>query len=125
MVAEAATFVAVTPAVKAWATAVTSTSTYRGFQDSEALPQIRAARLGGPDESALFQFDVLGAGSDAVEALAALLATELEALARYVVDGVVLHGATVQDVRWAPDSTTDRPRMIVTAVLTATAATAV
>lgn len=125
MVAEAATFVAVTPAVKQWASAVTETSVYRGFQDSEPLPQIRAARIGGPDEAALYQFDVLGDGATAVENLAAVLATALEALSGVVVDGVLLHGARVDDVRWAPDSTTDRPRMIVSAVVTATAATAV
>lgn len=127
MVAEAAVFAPVTSAVKQWAQQATGVSVYRGFQDSEALPQIRASRFGGPDEAALFQFDVLGAKGQAVavEQLAALLATRLDALAGFVAEGVRLHGARVDDIRWAPDSTTDRPRFIVSAVVTATAATAV
>jgi hypothetical protein len=126
MVAEAITAVPVTAAVKTWAAEVTDTPVYRGFADSEPLPQIRVSRFGGPDESCLFQFDVLGDHGTvvAVETLAATLASALTALSSYSADGVLLHGARWDDSRWAPDSTTDRPRFIVTATFTATAATA-
>ena len=126
MVAEAITAVPVTAAVKTWTADVTGVPVGRGFNDASGYPQIRVSRFGGPDESCLFQFDILGSQGSvvALETLAALLASELTALANYSTGGVLLHGARWDDSRWAPEPTTDRPRFIVTATFTATAATA-
>jgi hypothetical protein len=122
MVAEATVWVPVIGAVQGWLATATGLRVFRGFNDAAPLPQVRLTRIGGPDERALFQLDIVGDHGSDVEQVAADLCTTLDGLTRTRQGDVLLHGARIDDVRWAPDSTTDRPRMIVTAAIFATSA---
>lgn len=125
MVAEPRTWVDVEAAVRAWARgAMPSVSgrVFFAFAERADLPQIVVWRLGGPDDRCLVQFDVWANTKAEAAGAAAELATALDGLIRYVGAGALLHGAVVIDARWMPDDTSDLPRYIVDATVTATAA---
>jgi len=85
------------------------------------LAQVIIQRIAGRDESCLIQFDVWAASKAAAAEIAAELATALEALAHFTAAGAIVHGATVESVRWQPDPESNAPRYIVEATVTATA----
>jgi hypothetical protein len=117
MVAEPRTWVPVTKVVREWARDSVLSIDRRVFRgvSRAPFPQIIPMRISGPDDDCLIQFDVWGApgGADQAEQVAADLATAADALGRYTSDGVILHGARVEDVRWQPDDESDQPRFIV------------
>jgi hypothetical protein len=124
MVAEAAVWVDVEAAVRAWArdnVASVNRRVFFGANNRVAFPQIVLTRIGGPDDACLIQFDCWGATKEDSATVAADLATEADALARYTEDGTVLHGAAVEAIRWSPDPESDQPRHIVDVTFTATA----
>lgn len=125
MVAEAVTFVDVEGAVRSWArdnVDSISRKAFFGYQTDAGLPQVVPIRIGGPDDEALFQFDCWASSKAVSAALAAELATEADALARYTSGEVILHGAVVESIRWLPDPESDAPRHVVDITFTATAA---
>lgn len=123
------TWVDVEAAVRSWARDNVTTAGRRvffGTSESASYPQIVLRRVGGPDSECLVQFDCWGkpkkdggTKADAAE-VAADLATEVDALARYQTDDVVLHGAVVRSSRWFPDPESDQPRYIVDVAFAAT-----
>lgn len=95
-----------------------------GTNNAAEKPQIVLFRVAGPDDQCLIQFDVRGTTKESAAETAAALATALDAIARYPFNGVILHGATVDSVRWLPDEALpvkDSARYIVEATITATA----
>lgn len=124
-VAEPRTWVDVEAAIREWARDTVTGVNGRVFFGAAkaALPQIVLARLGGPDDSAFIQFDVWGSDKAEAADAAAELATAVDALDRYVSDDAttILHGATVDGIRWLPDPDDDRPRYVVDATFTASA----
>lgn len=121
MVAEARQWVDVEGAVREWARDyVPAVGRRVFFAPTNNFPQIVVSRIAGPDDRCLIQFDVwAGLKAQAVD-LAADLATAADALGRYTHDGVLLHGAVVDDVRWQPDEESDKPRYIVDVTFFAT-----
>lgn len=83
--------------------------------------QIVLFRVAGPDDNCLIQCDVWGQTKADAAALAAELATAADSLARYSWEGVLLHSASVDSVRWLPDDAADTPRYIVELTIFATA----
>lgn len=126
MVAEARTWVDIEAAVRAWARSVMTTLDGRvffGYAVDAAKSQIVLMRIAGPDDRCLIQFDVWAEGKAQAAALAAELATAVDALGRYTHENVLLHGAVVEGVRWQPDEESNVPRYVVDATFTATART--
>jgi hypothetical protein len=131
MVAQGVTWVDVEGLVRTWARSLNLADGRVFFGVNGTLPasstQIVVQRIGGPDEACLVQFDVWGPALSVGQArrtaasLAAELATALDAVARYVTDDAILHGALVESSRWLPDEESDRPRYIVEATVTVTA----
>lgn len=124
MVAEARTWVDVEAAVREWARDVVSSVDRRvffGFNNKVEMPQVVLFRIAGPDDRCLIQFDAWAQGKAQAATVAAELATAADELSRYVHDGVLLHGARVEGVRWQPDEESDTPRYIVEVTFTATA----
>lgn len=142
MVAEARTWVDVEAAVRAWLREYLPEVEGRVFFAFDGrLPagksQVVVQRIWGPDDRCLIQFDVWGRTKAVASQIASVLATEADALGRYTfepeelaVDGdeesprvpVLLHGALVESVRWQPDEESGKPRYVVEAMFTATAA---
>jgi hypothetical protein len=120
MVAEAYVAVDVEKACRQWARDG-GFVTFFGVNNNGTFPQVVVQRVGGPDDEARIQWDVWGGTKQQAAATAADLATGLSALARYAFDGIRLHGAQVDGVRWVPDPDSDRARYIVDTVVTATA----
>ncbi|MBM4438462.1 MAG: hypothetical protein FJ029_14820 [Actinobacteria bacterium] len=122
---DARTWVDVERAVRAWARQVLPDLEGRvffGASNGARMPQVVLTRVAGPDDRCLIQFDVWAETKAAAAGVAAVLATAAERLGRYVGDGVLLHGARVESVRWQPDEESDAPRYIVEATFTAGAA---
>lgn len=127
MVAEARTWVDVEGAVRSWARDSIDLIGRRAFFGYSAGAarvgaQVVLTRLGGPDDEALFQFDCWASTKEATAVLAAEVASEADALARYVSGETLLHGAVVESIRWVPDPVSDAPRHVVDVTFTATAA---
>jgi hypothetical protein len=127
VIAEPRTWVDVESAVREWVrdnvTAVNRRAFF-GTNDKAGKPQIVLFRVAGPDDACLIQFDVRGSSKAETATAAAELATAADALARYAHEGVVLHGAVVDSVRWLPDEDLpvgDSARYIVDITFTATA----
>lgn len=126
MIAEPRTWVDVEGAIRAWARDAVVTSGGRVFFAANSKvtdPQIVLQRIAGTDDNCLIQCDVWAGSKAAAAALAAELASEADALASYHFDGVVLHGAAVESIRWRPDEESNAPRYIVDITFTATAST--
>ena len=126
MVAEARTFVDVEGPLREYVRDEVASVNRRVFFEVNpkvpaTLAQVIIQRIAGRDESCLVQFDVWAASKAAASALASELATALEALAHFIEGGVLLHGATVESIRWQPDPESNAPRYIVEATVTATA----
>jgi hypothetical protein len=127
MVAQPVVWVDVESAVRAWARdAVTSASRRVFFGRNNDLTgnQVVLHRVGGSDDRCLIQFDCWSSTKAGSASLAAELATEADALTRYEDDGVILHAAAVDAVRWLPDFESDSPRHIVDVTFVASAAPA-
>jgi hypothetical protein len=125
MVAEAVTWVDVRGPIRAWARDNVESADRRVFlarSDQAPLPQIVLFRIGGPDSSVLIQFDCLARSEAEAEAVAADLCTQIDSLARYEHDGVLLTGAAVESSRGVPDPDTNDPRFIVDATFVVSAA---
>ncbi|MGE0133762.1 MAG: hypothetical protein AB7L91_06285 [Dehalococcoidia bacterium] len=123
MVAEARTWVDVESAVREWArdrVASAERRVFFGANVSAPVPQIVLFRIAGPDDRCLIQFDVWGDSKAQAAATAAELATAADEVGRYTHDGVILHGAVVDSVRWQPDDESDQPRYVVDVMFTAT-----
>lgn len=126
MFAEPRTWVDVESAVRVWARSVLPVLEERvffGFSNDASLPQVVLTRITGPDDRCLVQFDCWAATKAEATTLAADLATAIDALARYVDDETVLHGARIEGVRWQPDQESDTPRYVVEATFTASSRT--
>lgn len=124
MVAEARTWVDVEGAVRAWARAAlpgVAGRVFFGVNNAIADSQVVLYRVAGPDDDCLIQFDIWAATKAVAAGLAAALATAADGLSRYIADGVLLHGAVVESVRWQPDEESDAPRYIVEVTFTASA----
>lgn len=122
MVAEPVIWVDVEAAVRSWARAAVTERTFFGTND-KVVDQLVLRRIGGPDSECLIQFDCWAATKAAAAALAASLATEADAIARYETGGVMLHAAVVESSRWLPDPENDRPRYVVDVTFMASAST--
>jgi hypothetical protein len=123
MVAEARTWVDVEGAVRAWAREALpglEGRVFLGFNTAANANQIVLFRIGGPDDRCLIQFDVWAATKAVAASTAAELATAADAIGRYTHQGVLLHGATVESVRWQPDEQSDTPRFVVDVMFFAT-----
>src|SRR6185295_8698748 len=93
LVAEAKVWVDVEDAVREWARDNVLTAARRVFfavNNDINEPQIVVQRIAGPDDACIVQFDVWARTKVAAAALAAELATQAEALSRYINDGVLL-----------------------------------
>lgn len=126
MVAEPRTWVDVERAVRTWARIALPSLDERvffGFSNDAPLPQVVLVRIAGPDDRCLVQFDCWAETKAEAAALAAGLATALDALAHAVHEEAVLHGARVEAIRWQPDPESDTPRHVVEATVTASART--
>lgn len=126
MVAEPRTWVDVESAVRAWGRSVLPELEERvffGFSNDAPLPQVVLTRITGPDDRCLVQFDCWAETKAGAAALAADLATAIDALAHYVDEETVLHGARIEGIRWQPDQESDTPRYVVEATFTASART--
>lgn len=129
MVAEAVTWVDVEAALREWARDFCTLVNRRVFFGSNGdpktepalFPQIVLFRIAGPDDRALIQFEAWAATKAQAAAVAAELATAADAMSRYVHNGTLLHGASVDGVRWLPDEASDVPRYIVDVTVFATA----
>lgn len=117
---EARTAVDVEDAVRQWARSLGYTAFF-GVNNNATFPQVVILRVAGTDDDCLIQFDVWGGTKAEAADVAASLASDLTALAGYTDGGVRLHDAAWSGTRWLPDPTTDRPRYIVEATVTATA----
>ena len=125
MVAEAKVWVDVEDAVREWARDNVLTAARRVFfavNNDINEPQIVVQRIAGPDDACIVQFDVWARTKVAAAALAAELATQAEALSRYINDGVLLTGIAIDGTRWQPDPESTLPRYIVEATVVAAAA---
>lgn len=125
MFAEPRTWVDVESAVREWLRDSVASISRRGFfgvNNSAPFPQIVLRRIGGPDDSCLVRFDVWGDTKAEAASVAADLATAADALAAYTHDGVILHGASVDQSRWLPDVDSDLPRYIVDVTFVASSA---
>src|SRR5690554_4645770 len=103
MVAEPRTYVDIESAVREWArdsVPGVERRVFFGANNHAAMPQIVLFRIAGPDDRCLIQFDVWAAGKAQAAQMAAELATAADAIGRYTHDGVLLHGAAVEGVRW-------------------------
>lgn len=124
MVAEPRTFVDIEPALREWArdhVPSVNRRVFFGFNASAPFPQIVLFRVFGPDDRALIQWDVWAEAKAQAAEIAAELATAADAIGRYTHDGVLLHGAVVESVRWQPDDESDQPRYVVDTTVMATA----
>lgn len=124
MPAEAATWVDVEGAVRAWAREQLpglDGRVFFGVNNAVPDPQVVLHRVAGTDADCLIQFDVWAASKAQAASIAAALATAADALSRFTADGVLLHGALVESVRWQPDEESDAPRYVVEVTFTATA----
>jgi hypothetical protein len=124
MVAEPRTWVGVMECVRAWARSVLPSLSGRvffNFNKAAPMPQIVLRRIAGPDDRSLFQFNVYAALGNEAEETEGLLCTAIDQLSRYVQNGVFLHGAVVEDVRWQPDPEANTPCYVVDATFFATA----
>lgn len=124
MVAEAVVWVDVESAVRAWARDNVPSAERRvffGANDKVSGDQLVLQRVGGPDGNCLIQFDCWSSTKEGAAALAADLATEADALATYVFDGVRLHAASTEQSRWLPDPESDAPRYVVDITFVASA----
>jgi len=124
MVAEPRTWVDVESAVRAWARDALPALDGRvffGASNDAAMPQVVLIRIAGPDDRCLIQFDVWADAKAAAAALAADLATAIDAMGRYTHEDTLLLGARVESVRWQPDAESDTPRYVVEATFTASA----
>lgn len=124
MPAEAVTWVDVEGAVRAWAQAQAlgvGDRVFFGVNNAVPDPQVVLHRVAGTDGNCLIQFDVCAATKPAAAGIATALATAADALSRFTADGVLLHGALVESVRWQPDEESDTPRYVVEVTFTATA----
>lgn len=120
MPAEAVVHGPVTRAFANWLTAQgTSAGTVRSRWVQGALPQVTCIRVGGPDAQALLQLDCWHTSEAQAEALAAEMATAVEALTGATQDGVQLKGAAVLGIR--SFNSDDVPRFICDIVLSAIA----
>jgi len=109
-IAEPRVWVDVESAVREWIRDSVSSVDRRAFfgtNDKAGKPQIVLFRVAGPDDVCLIQCDVWGTSKAEAAATAAELATAADALARYAHEGVLLHGAIVDSIRWLPDE--DQP----------------
>lgn len=125
MVAEARTWVDVESAVREWARdSVTSVGRRVFFAANNRVefPQIALFRIAGPDDRCLIQFDCWADHKATAADLAAELATAADQIGRYTSDGVILHGANVDNVRWQPDEESAQPRYVVDITFFATSA---
>lgn len=126
-IAEPRIWVDVEGAVRAWIReAVTSANNRVFFGTNDTVfekgdSQIVLFRVAGPDDNCLIQCDVWAKTKAAAAALAAELATAADGLARYSWEGVLLHSASVDSIRWLPDDAADTPRYIVEITFFATA----
>ncbi|MFA7297317.1 MAG: hypothetical protein WC211_09080 [Dehalococcoidia bacterium] len=126
MFAEPRTWVDVEGAIRAWARWVLPALEERaffGFSNDAPLPQVVLTRISGPDDRCLVQFDCWAETKAEAAMLAADLATAIDAIAHYVDDETVLHGARIEGIRWQPDQESDTPRYVVEATFTASART--
>ena len=124
MPAEAAVWVDVEGAVREWAREQAlgvGERVFFGTNNATTDPQVILHRVAGTDGDCLIQFDVWAATKSAAAATAAALATAADALSRFTADGVLLHGAVVESVRWQPDEESDTPRYVVEVTFTASA----
>lgn len=121
MVAEPYTAVDVESAVRQW-TRDQGFVAFFGVNNNGTFPQITLQRIAGPDDDCLIQWDVWGGTKAEAATTEASLRTALTGMSVYVHDGVRLHGASDPTSRWLPDPDSDRPRYIVEASITATAA---
>lgn len=124
MVAEAVVWVDVESAVREWGRDnIASVDRRVLFARNEKgpLPQVIVQRVAGPDSECLIQLDVIASSKAAAAALATEVATEVDALARYVTDDVILHAAAVESSRWLPDPVSKEARYVIDATFVASA----
>ena len=103
---EAKTWVDVEGAVREWARDAATSAVRRVFfevNDAAPFPQIRVQRVAGPDQDCLVTLHCYGDYKATAASLAAEVATAADALGRYTHDGVLLHGARVEQIRPVPD----------------------
>lgn len=124
MVAEPRTWVDVEALVRQYLRDAVPELGRRVFFGADAraeLPQAVVFRIAGPDDSALVQVDVWAATKAEAAAVATVVAGALDRAARFVHDGAVLVGASVDNIRWMPDDDSNLPRYIVESTVFATA----
>lgn len=124
MVSEAHVWVDVEGAIRAWAREALPAVDGRVFfatNDDVSDPQIVVQRIAGTDDACLVQFDVWAEKKHVAADIAAALCTAIDALARFVADDGILHGAAVESITWQPDVESDMPRYIIQATFTASA----
>jgi hypothetical protein len=124
MFAEPRTFVDVTSAIPAFlktAVPALGNRAFMGAPKAAATPYTTCYRLAGTDDRAMYQIDVWGQNRTQAETVAAQVATAIEGLSRFVAGPVLLHGAVVEDVKWLPDPASNKARVVVLALFTATA----
>jgi hypothetical protein len=125
VVAEPRLWVDVESAIREWARDSVASVDRRVFfspNNAAAFPQISLSRIAGPDDRCLIQFDAWAAHRAEAAQTAAELATAADAIGRYAHDGVLLHGALVESVRWQPDEQSDTARYVVEATFAVTSA---
>jgi len=123
MVAEAKTWVDIENAIREWTRDSIPTVARRVFfsaNTSVTEPQIVIQRIAGPDDACRIQFDVWSRTKADAARIQGLLCTAIDALASYVFDGILLHGAVVESVIWQPDPANNYPRYIIDATFVAT-----
>jgi len=124
MVAEPRTWVDIETALRSWARAalpVLEGRVFFGAPADSALPLVTLHRIAGTDDRCLVQFDCWAALKAEAAITATAVATALDALTHAEHDGVLLHGATVEQIRWLPDEESNTPRYVVEATVVATA----
>jgi len=105
-------------------------SIFLSMPKGSPIPSLIINRIGGgprarkdiPESVVRYTYSCWGNTRDEASTIARTLIAELENLARTRVDvnalGVQLYAAEVMNVRWLPDPDSDRPRVIVDAMVT-------
>jgi Protein of unknown function (DUF3168) len=122
MVAEAKLWGDVDGTVRSWARSALPQFNGRVFfaaNNKAPFPQLVLWRISGRDEEALIQFDVWEHNKAQASALAAAVATAVDSVAGYLVNGVQLKSARVEEINWIPDEEGDDPRYVVQATFSA------
>jgi hypothetical protein len=125
MVAEPRPLVELDEAVREWARDLVPSLGRRVFfdyRDNAHHPQASAHYITGPQESALYQFNVWGRTWLEANTAASDLEQVADNSARHEVDGVIVHGTVLVDRRrYEPDEESRQPRFIVEVRFVATA----